>query len=132
VPPAAELRVGFRLRAAVAAAYWILIAAVTHWPLDEVLLEDFPSASDKVVHFSAFAVLAVLFSAAVEAYARLRPAAVPSWRRTLTVLAVIIAYAAIDELLQPLTNRYCDFYDWVADTAGATVGLATYHYFVRR
>ncbi len=94
-----------------------------------MLLEDFPSASDKVVHFSAFAVLAVLLSAAVEAYgAQACRSAVLA--KNATVLAVIIAYAAIDELLQPLTNRYCSFMTgWPTPRS---IGLATYHYFVRR
>ena len=40
-------------------------------------------------------------------------------------LAILAAYAAADELLQPLTGRSCELGDWIADVVGIVLGLGS-------
>lgn len=81
--------------------------------------------ADKIVHGMAFAVIGALF---------MRPLSRTSWgvaRPRLALLCAVglaSAWGALDELHQLFTpNRACDWRDWVADTAGAVVGVLAVH-----
>lgn len=78
------------------------------------------AGSDKLVHLAAYAILGVL---------ALRAAAVnaaPPRTLALTLAAVAI-FAAVDEWHQGfIPNRFADPADWVADVAGATLGIASF------
>ena len=76
---------------------------------------------DKLAHFVAYALLALLLAAA---WGSRGP--VPNWPVLVAILAFTLGYAAFDELTQPLFGRYCSSADWIADACGAVVGLAVY------
>jgi len=97
--------------------YWGLLFVATHMPSPEVLVP--PSISDKLLHFTAFLGLSVLFGLWQWASETRKP---HSW---LTGFAILTGYAAFDELMQsvPLLNRNPDVIDWLADVAGVICGL---------
>ncbi|MEV4731083.1 VanZ family protein [Saccharopolyspora sp. NPDC049426] len=73
-----------------------------------------PPGTDKVVHFTLFAALAIT-------------GRIAGWR-TPSLLPTLVAYAALSELLQgalPL-GRSCDLVDGVVDVAGALIGWAVF------
>ncbi|MCW2607220.1 MAG: hypothetical protein JWO60_1913 [Frankiales bacterium] len=71
-----------------------------------------PPGADKVVHLALFALLA----------------ATARWRfgRSTTILLLVLAYAALSELVQALAlaQRSGDVLDLLADSAGAALGWA--------
>src|SRR4051794_4181198 len=73
---------------------------------------------DKVIHFTMFAGVALLWSCA-------GPSSVPTRSRAAAVLAVSFALAVGTELLQglPQIERDPDPYDALADVAGAAAGV---------
>ncbi|MEM6314675.1 MAG: VanZ family protein [Planctomycetota bacterium] len=90
--------------------YWTALAFGTHNPR----LGEIPQMSmfgvDKVVHFLAYAGLAFFMRCAI------KPVPGRGW----AVLVLCSAYGAVDELTQPLFNRTCDPFDWIANVAGVT------------
>ncbi len=95
--------------------YWVGLFIGTHIPTSQLNPIEGP-LSDKTIHFYAYAGLGFL---ATWSIARMRG------RRFLLFLftmVVIIVFGALDELSQPLVNRSCSFYDWVADALGAIFG----------
>lgn len=85
-------------------------------------LRDVPIQSrglDKIAHFTAYGVLAVLWLRALHGGSlALRP------RLALVALAFTIAYGASDELHQRLVGgRDASIYDFIADALGALVGV---------
>ncbi|MBW3541026.1 MAG: VanZ family protein [Planctomycetes bacterium] len=99
--------------------YWGGLFVATHVPAPS--LGRMPQGSDKAMHLAAFAGLG--FLSMWWRHARggvLR-------REVWLVLAVCALYAAIDELLQiPIASRRGDILDWLADIAGAALGVAAY------
>lgn len=88
----------------------------THLPLTNLpKLGDY----DKLLHFAGFVYLGMM------AVWQVLPAQrMPERQRIWAVFLVVLAYAAIDELTQPLVGRDCELLDWVADALGATAGIA--------
>jgi len=110
--------------AAILAVYWIVLFTLTHVPGSAI--NGSLSVSDKVLHFSAYAVLA-FFAVWVLPWAIQRP-----HFRGLWVFLLLAVYGAVDELLQNFVpHRQADVLDWLADIAGAAVGIAIY-YLLRR
>ena len=95
-------------------SYWLAMFVGTHIPNPELLIG--PIVSDKTLHFGAYFVLAGLLSIRTQLRQR-------EWRRSsaIGIVLLLTAYAAIDELLQalPQVNRHADWWDGVADIAGA-------------
>ena len=93
----------------------LLIALLTSWVVlftPESGVPTAPPGTDKVVHFTLFAALAIT--------GRIAGA------RTAWLLPSLIAYAALSEVLQgvlPL-GRSCELLDAVVDVAGALIGWA--------
>lgn len=94
--------------------YWIALVLATHYPTVQIPGEF--SYRDKVVHFGAFALLALLVYRVVAT--RARAAAV--W---LTAV-VLVPYAALDEYTQQFVGRDTDLLDWFADVGGIALALA--------
>ncbi|MCC6491910.1 MAG: VanZ family protein [Pirellulales bacterium] len=101
-----------------ALAYLILLFVGTHVPMPPEQVVDM---SDKLLHFSGYALLTVVVLA--------------GWELSIGVLeakhyfAVWLAgtlYGAIDELTQPMVGRTCDVNDWAADVAGLLGGLLAF------
>jgi VanZ family protein len=88
---------------------------------------------DKFNHFAAFAIGGWLVASALRIS---RPSA-PVVRLSLLAIALVVAFAAFDELLQLYTpgRTGADFYDWIADflgtVAGALFAFFTHAFLVR-
>ena len=96
--------------------YWLALFTATHWP--RVPIPGEIPNSDKLLHFTAFALLAVLFWVFVRARGRLGP------RTVWIAAAVLLPYAGLDEWLQQFTGRYTDAMDFLANATGVAVALA--------
>lgn len=100
-------------------AYWLTLFIATHVPRTTPLLP--PSGGDKIVHFTAFAILAALFATTWQLSAGHLTA-----RHLLAVWIVLAVYAAMDEWTQLLVSRDCNIWDWTADAAGAALALVLF------
>jgi VanZ family protein len=120
-----RLRTNFRFWQWVLVVYWVALFASTHVP------QEFPGVPvhhwDKVAHFAAYTVLAVLFTTTWQlAAGELQPAHLRwTW-------IFLVAYGAIDESTQPLVGRDASYLDWLADAAGVAAGLAIFTWLRRR
>jgi VanZ family protein len=104
-----------RLTAIVLAIYWVALFGSTHIP--RLPLPTHISLFDKICHFVAFAMLALLVNLA---WASRRSGLQPiDWRMFAKVLLVIAIYGAIDEFTQPWVGRSRELLDWLADVTGA-------------
>ena len=96
--------------------YWLVLATATHYP--RVRLPRVENA-DKIAHFLAYAALAFLVAWAF-------PSGWKPMRNLYMAFLFVASYGAIDELTQPYFNRHADWYDWLADLAGAFFGVVAY------
>ncbi len=94
------------------ALYWLLICTLTHLPASDL---PHVEVNDKIEHFAAFSLLGFLLNAVLRQVTRRHC----DW----LTLTIILIYGALDEWLQPLTGRSCEFNDWLADGAGAAAGV---------
>ena len=102
--------------------YWAALFLGTHrQPGPSGVFDTYAAAFDKLLHFLAYAGLAWLLAWACQ----LRPTG-GNWRRTIGLWLLVVAYGALDETTQLLVGRSCHLYDWLADVAGATVGMWIY------
>jgi VanZ family protein len=95
-------------------AYTMALVCGTHWPHMPAIG---PEGSDKLLHFSAYAGLAVLFTLSFFWDRRI------SWRQCAMVWVALAIFGGTDELTQPPFQRDADWFDWFADCAGITFGL---------
>jgi VanZ family protein len=101
-----------RWRWAVPVSVMAGILAATSWPTPPHM----PGSSDKLVHFSAYALLGGTVAWAAEAR---------SLRDALAWMLLVSALGAADEWHQQfIPGRRMDARDWLADTAGAVSGLS--------
>lgn len=108
--------------------YWITLFILTTIPVDNVpkLFEN----QDKYEHFIAYCGLAILLSLAL--YFQKKSILISS-KAFLFALLLILVYGAVDELHQLFVpGRYCDFYDWLADSFGGIIGIGIVFLFVRK
>jgi VanZ family protein len=96
--------------------YWLVILVATHIPQSKLPLKQ---PHDKLAHFVVFTGLAALLWLALPTPKQ------PLIYKALLVLALVLIYAAIDELTQPWFNRFCSLDDWLADAVGALIGIIT-------
>jgi len=89
------------------AILWLLITASSLWPVE--LLPQV-AGGDKTHHFIAYAAL-------VFPVAFVRP------RQWLLVFFLLLAWGGVIELIQPYVNRWGEWLDLAANTAGACLGL---------
>jgi len=97
--------------------FWFGMFIGTHLPKIPGPLRK---VSDKTMHGLCFAGLAFLLAWATYE----KQSAIRHWT---LILGVIAVYGAFDELLQIPVGRHCDFNDWLADIAGAAVGMTLFH-----
>lgn len=109
-PPATLHRIR-RMLAVAMAVSWIGAFVATHLP-KEHLPEDI-RVGDVALHAAGYFLLGALLLATRAAYGSAWP------RRAVVVVLVLAAYAAFDEITQPLVNRAAALSDWLADTGGA-------------
>jgi VanZ family protein len=107
---------GPRILAAATAVYSVVLVFTTHYPrpgeLLDILLRGHAAPSDKSLHFMAYGVLGLLAAATAWAYGS-----------ALGLAAALAAAAVIDELTQPLFNRFAEPLDWVCDAVGIVLGV---------
>lgn len=97
------------------AVYWLTLFAATHLPTPQLVAGAMELNADKLIHATAYFVLATLI---------LRTARAHGWRRVgLLTLNVAVGYAALDELTQPYVGRICDALDFAADAAGVLMAV---------
>lgn len=104
-------------------AYWLactlaLLAAIT--ALSLIPMAELPPApgSDKLHHLIAYAALAV-------------PVSLGRPRYWWLILLSIVAYSALIEVLQPYVNRYGEWLDLAANSAGILGGLVIAELLIR-
>src|SRR5436305_15149485 len=99
-------------------SYWAVLFVLTPLPPNRV---PDTGISDKVEHLLAYGLLGALIFLSLQ-FRRPAHGAV-AWQ----VIAIGLAYGAIDEWSQPPFGRTCDLKDWLADAAGilvASIGTA--------
>jgi VanZ family protein len=104
---------------ALLAGYWLALFVGTHIPITPELI-DVLNASDKTLHFTAYAGLAALLAA----NARLRGPL--QLRHYVLVWGLTAAYGVVDEITQIPVGRTCDVRDWLADVSGSALALAAF------
>ena len=110
----------FAILVAAVGLYWLAMFAATHLPLQTTPKGD-PYSLDKLEHVAAFSILSVLLCGMGFAIG------IPHRLLYLGVLGVITAYGAIDEVSQSLVrDRTPDVLDWLADIAGAVLGIVAF------
>lgn len=106
--------------------YWIALFVLTTIPVED--MPHFFDNQDKVEHFVAYGVLAFLLTLALIFQKRSN---ILSSRAFLFAFIFILAYGAVDELHQSFVpGRYCDIYDWFADSIGGSLGIGMVHLFL--
>jgi VanZ family protein len=95
--------------------WWGAMFLGTHIPLPNTPGES--PIPDKLIHFVMYFGLGWLLPAAGANRER------PTWRQIAACFAGIAAYAVLDELLQIPVGRTAEWWDGVADLAGAACGL---------
>ncbi len=93
---------------------WVGALVATHLPAER--LPEFHT-SDKILHTVGYAVLAAVFWMTLLAHGS------PFGRRVLIVGGVLALYGALDEITQPLVNRYAAVDDWCFDVIGVAIAL---------
>jgi VanZ family protein len=102
----------------VTALYVIVLLTATHIPRLTVSFDvGLAVASDKLLHFGAYGLLGFLVGLiAVESGL--------TWHRWFPLaLAMLAAFALVDETTQPMFGRTAETFDWVADVVGGAAGL---------
>lgn len=99
--------------------YALVVVAVSSWPF--IKIPDLGvSWTDKIAHFSQYAVLACLVAGG---WARRGGWSI--WREQWRPMAFLILFAAADEFHQLwIPRRAASTFDWVADSLGVIVGFA--------
>jgi len=98
--------------------YWMILFTATTLPGPQ--LPDL-HLSDKIEHFGAFFILAILLNLALiyqrKSYLLFKFA-------TLVTIIICLSYGAIDELHQMfIPGRSADIRDWLADSTGVVLGV---------
>ena len=105
-------RLAARIAWLLVAIYWATIFIATHIPAPKL---PYVPVTDKTAHFISYFLLAAGISIAMMLQHR---KSIP-----VTVLAIALAYGAIDEWTQIPVNRSCELADWYADAAGASCAV---------
>jgi VanZ family protein len=99
-------------------AYWLVMITATHIPKVPEPLGFRPS--DKLLHFTAYAVLGGLVGLVCTQFQPLR------FRVAVVLFVGIAVHGILDEVTQPMVGRHADVADWFADIAGAAAGLGLF------
>jgi VanZ family protein len=108
------------LLAAATGLYWLAMFAATHLPIRTTPAGD-PYSLDKLQHITAFAIFAILLCTGGATMG------IPRLPLYFGIIGLIAAYAAVDEFSQQfIPERTPDFFDWLADMAGAVTGIVAF------
>jgi VanZ family protein len=109
------------------AGFVLILLVGTHLPPGSVLLPPEKHGSDKVLHFTAYAILAVLVATAWQLSSGVLTARHLRW-----VWFAVVIFGALDEITQIPVHRDCSIWDWSADALGAVAGLLAFVWLRRR
>lgn len=102
-----------------------LMSSFSSLPFSLPRIENF----DKLMHFSEYAVLAVLFSRAVGSMSKPRSL----WMRILLCVGLVVVFGALDEIYQStVPNRQSDIWDLVADSLGGLFGSGLFFWIFKK
>ncbi len=93
---------------------WVAAVTATHTPANRLPRAD---VSDKVLYAVGFFILAGVFWLTLQVHG------VAGAKRITCIFFTMLAYAAIDEMTQPLVGRDNSLGDWLADVAGTIAAL---------
>jgi len=105
--------------------YWIILFIATTLPSN-----DLPNmnVSDKIEHFSAYFILAVLLNFTMMFQDKYLLMKRKAW---LFTILIILTYAGLDELHQLfIPGRDCEFLDWISDSSGVLLGIGLVRFLV--
>jgi VanZ family protein len=106
-----------KITIAVAVSYFVMLFVSTHIPMPKIVYKA--EVSDKWLHFLAYMNLLFLL------WFSLFPDKKANWLKPAVWLIFLVAIicGGVDEITQPYTGRTCDFWDFMADAKGVSVGL---------
>lgn len=116
-PTSPASAVPFRLLAVATVAYTAILLFATHYRYPADLVGDLVR-KDKAMHFTAYGLLGLLVASTLVAAGR------SSWRTLVAGGLLLVAFAAGDEVTQPLFHRSTEALDWVFDCVGIAAGFA--------
>ena len=93
---------------------WVAALIATHAPANRL---PRVGVSDKVLHAVGYFILTGVFWLTLQVHG------VAGAKRIACIFFAMLAYAAIDEMTQPLVGRDNSIYDWLADVAGTIAAL---------
>ena len=107
--------------------YWLFIFIGTSLPSDE--LSTILEVGDKIKHFIAYFILAVLLGLNLHFQDRWQSVSINYLVYTFIICTF---YGVLDELHQIFVpNRSAEFYDWLADLFGSTMGIILVYFFIK-
>ncbi|HRK30569.1 MAG TPA: VanZ family protein [Tepidisphaeraceae bacterium] len=112
---ASPRRLANRWLGPVVGVYWLIAFSGTHLPGNALPTRPWGDKLDHMAGYLILGLLLCLWLGLSRPWIRYAP---------LWALALAIAYGALDEITQPIVYRVADVGDWIADSIGATVGVA--------
>lgn len=107
--------------------YWLLIFIGTSLPSDE--LSTIFEMGDKLKHFLAYFILAILLGLNLHFQEKWKSVSI---NYLIFTFIICTTYGVFDELHQMLVpNRSAEFYDWLADLLGSTMGIILVYFSIR-
>lgn len=107
--------------------YWLLIFIGTSLPSDE--LSTMIEIGDKLKHFLAYFILAILLGLNLHFQDKWKSVSI---NYLIFTFIICTTYGVLDELHQMLVpNRSAEFYDWIADLLGSSIGVILVNYSIR-
>ena len=107
--------------------YWLVLFTATTIPVERLPSVGF---GDKVNHFLAYFVLAVLIYLALIYQ---RKSKFLFEKAAIVTIVIGLFYGAVDELHQMLVpGRYAEIMDWVADALGTFAGVLIVYFLINR
>ncbi|HEY6627340.1 MAG TPA: VanZ family protein [Ignavibacteriaceae bacterium] len=107
--------------------YWLVLFVATTLPSERLPSIGF---SDKINHFFAYFILAVLVNLMLIYQRKSRFLFV---KAQIATIVICLFYGAVDELHQMLVpGRFAETWDWVADALGASAGVLIVYFLINR
>ncbi|MCU0414156.1 MAG: VanZ family protein [Ignavibacteriaceae bacterium] len=107
--------------------YWLVLFTATTIPVERLPSVGF---SDKINHFLAYFILAILVNLTLIYQRRSR---FLFKKAQIATIVICLFYGAVDELHQLLVpGRFAETWDWVADALGAFAGVLLIYFLVNR
>lgn len=107
--------------------YWLVLFVATTLPSERLPSIGF---SDKINHFFAYFILAVLVNLTLIYQRKSRFLFV---KAQIATIVICLFYGAVDELHQMLVpGRFAETWDWVADALGAYAGVLIVYFLINR